>query len=60
MNTEEIQRIIRSFFKILYTTKLENLSEMEDLRDTHHLPKLNQDHLNHLNSTIIPKEIKES
>jgi hypothetical protein len=29
-DTEEIQRIIRFYFKILYYTKLENLNEMDD------------------------------
>ena len=28
-DTEEVQRIIRSYFKILYSTKLEKLNEMD-------------------------------
>jgi hypothetical protein len=30
MGTAEIQRIIISYFKSLYSTKLENLNEMDD------------------------------
>ena len=35
--TEEIQKVIRSYYKRLYSTKLENLGEMENfLDDTKH------------------------
>ena len=40
---EEIQNTIRSFYKRLYSTKLENLDEMDKFLDRYHLPKLNQD-----------------
>ena len=33
-------------FKSLYSTKLENLNEMDDFLDRYHLPKLNQDQVN--------------
>lgn len=42
-DTEEIQWIIRSYFKSLYSTKLENLNEMDDFLDSFQLPKLNQE-----------------
>jgi hypothetical protein len=42
---------------MLYSTKLENLDEMEKFLDRYHLPKLNQDQINDLNSPISPKEI---
>ena len=35
---EEIQRIIRSYFKNLNCTKLENLKEMDNFLDKYHLP----------------------
>ena len=53
--TEEIQKTFRSYYKSLYSTKLENLDEM----DRYQVPKLNQDQINHLNSPIIPKEIEK-
>jgi hypothetical protein len=33
-NTKEIQGIIRNFFDILYSNKLENLEEMDKFLDT--------------------------
>jgi hypothetical protein len=56
--TEEIQNIIRSYYKRLYSTKLENLYEMDNFLDRYQVPKLNQDQINHLNSPITPKEIE--
>jgi tRNA splicing ligase len=38
-DTEEIQRIIKSYFKNLYSTKSENLKEMDNFLDRHHLDK---------------------
>ena len=37
--TEEIFKIIRSYYKILYSTKLENLDEMDGFLDSYHIPK---------------------
>ena len=51
-DTEEIQRIIGSYYKILYATKLENVKEMNLFLDKYHLPKLNQDQENNLNRPI--------
>ena len=39
-DTEEIQRIIRSYFENLYSSKFENLKEMDNFLDRFHLPKL--------------------
>ena len=55
---EEIQNIIRSYYKRLYSTKLENLGEMDKFLDRYQVPKLNQDQINDLNSPISPKEIE--
>ena len=55
---EEIQNIIRSYYKKLYSTKLENLDEMDNFLDRYQVPKLNQDQINDLNSPISPKEIE--
>jgi hypothetical protein len=43
---------------MLYSTKLENLDEMDKCLDRYQVPKLNQDHVNDLNSPISPKEIE--
>jgi hypothetical protein len=55
--TEEIQKIIRSYCTSLYSTKLENLDEMDNFLDRYQVLKLNQDQINNLNSPISPKEI---
>jgi hypothetical protein len=55
---EEIQNTMRSFYKRLYSTILENLDEMDKFLDRYQVPKLNQDQVNDLNSPISPKEIE--
>jgi hypothetical protein len=55
---EEIQNIIRSYYKRLYTTKLENLDEMDNFLEGYQVPKLNQDQINHLHSPISCEEIE--
>jgi hypothetical protein len=40
---EEIQNTIRSSYKRLYSTKLENLEEMDKFLERYQVPKLNQD-----------------
>ena len=40
MDTEEIQRIIMSYFEKLYSTKFNNLKEMNNFLDRYHLPKI--------------------
>jgi len=49
---------IRSYYKSLYSTKLENLEEMDNFLDRYQVPKLNQKQINHLNNPITPKEIE--
>ena len=58
METEEIQKIIRSYYKSLYSTKQENLDEMDNVLDRYQIPKFNQDQINYLNCPITPKEIE--
>ena len=57
-DTEEIQRIIRSYYKSLYATKLENVQEMDWFLDKYHLPKLNQDQVNNLNRPVSSEELE--
>ena len=47
--TEEIQKIIRSYYKNLYSTHLENLEEMDSFLYRYPTPKLNLDQIGHLN-----------
>jgi hypothetical protein len=53
-----MQNTIRSFYERLYSTKMENLDEMDKFLDRYQVPKLNQDQVNDLNSPIPPKEIE--
>jgi hypothetical protein len=55
---EEIQNIIRHYLKSLYSTKLENLDEMDNFLDRYQVPNLNQDQINDLNSHISLKKIE--
>jgi hypothetical protein len=55
---EEIQNIVKSYYKRLYSTKLENLDQMDNFLDRYQVPKLNQDQINDLNSPIFSKEIE--
>jgi hypothetical protein len=55
---EKIQNIIRSYYKRIYSTKLENLDEIDNFLDRYQVLKLNQDQINDLNSPISPKEIE--
>jgi hypothetical protein len=55
---EEIQSTNRSFYKRLYSTKLEYLDEMDEFLDRYQVTKSNQDQVNDLNSLISPKGIE--
>ena len=52
-----VKNTIRSFYKRLYSTKLENLDKMNSFLDRYQVPKLNQDKINDLNTHISPKGI---
>ncbi|KAL6078509.1 hypothetical protein STEG23_011078 [Scotinomys teguina] len=56
-DNNEIQRIIRSYLN-LYSTKLENLEEMDKFLYRYHIPKLDQDQIDNLNRPITPEEIE--
>ena len=58
--TEEIKKIIRSYYKSLFLPHLENLEEMDSFLDRYPTPKLNQDQIDQLNSPITPEEKKGS
>jgi hypothetical protein len=50
--SEEIQKIIISYYKGLCSTKLENLDEMDNFLDRYQVSKLNQYQINDLNNPI--------
>jgi hypothetical protein len=54
---EEIPKIIKYYYKNLYSALLENLDEMDNFLDRYQVSKLNQYQINHLNSPITTKEI---
>jgi hypothetical protein len=55
---EEIQNTIRSLYKRLCSTKLENPDEMDKFLDRYQIPKLKQVRATDLNSPMSPKEIE--
>ena len=57
-NTTEIGGIIRNFYQQLYASKLSNLEEMEAFLETCQLPRLKQEQIDFLNTTIYYEEIE--
>ena len=58
MDTAEIQKTIREYYKQLYANKFDNLEEMDSFLETYSLPKLNQEETDQLNRPITRNEIK--
>ena len=58
IDNEEIETIIMSYFKSLYSTIFENQNEKDCFLNKYHLPKLNQDQINYLNSSITLTKYK--
>jgi hypothetical protein len=54
-NTTKIQEIIRDYFENVYSNKFENLEEMDRFLDTYDHQKLNQEDINHMNTSITQK-----
>ena len=48
--------VMKMIFENLYSTKLENLKEMDNFLDKYHLPKLNQEQISKLNRPITAKK----
>jgi hypothetical protein len=55
-NTKETQGIISDYFENLYSSKLENLEEMDTFLCINNHPKLNQEDINNLNISITCNE----
>ena len=49
------KKIIISYYKSLYSTKLENLDKMDNFLDRYKVPRLNRDQIKDLNSPISHK-----
>ena len=45
LDTKEIQRIIRDYYKHLYANKMDILEEMEKFLERYNLPRLNQEEI---------------
>jgi hypothetical protein len=56
--TTEIKETIRGYFESIYSSKFENLEEMDRFLDTYDHPKLKQEDINHLNRSITQNEIE--
>jgi hemoglobin-like flavoprotein len=55
---EKIQKITRTYYKSLFSTKLKNLDKMDKFLDRYQITKLIQDLINDINSWITPKKIE--
>ena len=57
-DTMEIQRIIREYYKQLYTNKTDNLKEMNKFLERYNLLRLNQEELENINRYVTSTEIE--
>ena len=57
-NTKKIKTLIRTYYEKLYTSKFDNLEEMDAFLKTYKLPKLNQEEIENLNRSI--RRLKQS
>ena len=55
-DTEEIQRIMRDYYRQLYATKKDNLEEMDKFLEMHNRLKLNQEKIQNINKPITSPE----
>ena len=58
IDTTEIQRTVRNYYKVLYPKKIENLGEMDTFLEKYNLPKLNEEEAENLNRPITANVIK--
>ena len=58
MDTTEIQRIIRDYYKQLYAKKMDNHEEMDKFLERYNFPRLNQEDLENINRPITSNEIE--
>ena len=53
----EIQRIIRDYYKQLYTNKIDHLEETDKFLKGYNLPSLNQEKIGNMNKSITSTKI---
>ena len=58
MDTTEIQRVKRDYYKRLYTNKVDNLEELYKFLESYNLPRLNQEEIENINRPITSTEIE--
>ena len=56
-DTAETQRIMRDYYKQLYTNKMDNLEQMNKFLQKHNLLRLNQEEIENINKPIPSIEI---
>ena len=52
MDTTEIQRIIRDYYKQPYANKMDNMEEMDKFLERYNLPRLNREEIENMNRPI--------
>ena len=55
-DTEEMQRIMRDYYKHLYANKMDNLEEMNKFLEKHNLLRLNQEEIENINIPVTSTE----
>ena len=58
IDNAETQRIIRDYYEQLYGNKIDNLEEMDRFLEKFSLPRLNQEEIEIMNSSITSTEIE--
>ena len=58
MDTAEIQRIMRNYYKQLYANKMESLEVMDKFLEKHNFLRLNKEEIENINKPITNTEIE--
>ena len=58
MDTTEIQKIIRDYYKQLYANIMDNLEEMDTFLERYNLPRLNQEEIENMNRPVTSTEVE--
>ena len=58
MDTTEIQRIIRDYYKQPYDNKMDNPEEMDTFLERYNLPRLNQEDIENMSRPVTSNKIE--